>query len=561
MGRGVGIEVNGNAVRVAVVEGGGRGGKLIAFHEQPIDSDPKKPVDEAAAEALKFALAAVKGKGGRIAGSLDSGDALVRELTLPFTSEDQIRKTYRFELESQIHNYSIEDLVCDYFTIGATDKSSTILAAAVPRAIVEKRLAVFTKAGVDPAALDLDVAALFNAISHAGAVDTDDPFLIVYGTARFTKIILVEKRRPRSLRTIRFSLPSQQSATATGKSSTGEWKTDEFARPPIVVLTDTQFEKLGDPSHDPRGPLIEILAKEIGRFLLANAGAATPSHILLSGEFESVDAAALLQTATQIPVRSLGILGRIEHSLGSNTSATVASRAPVAMGLALKACDVDALGLDFRRQEFSYAKKFDAIKQTALITIELIIVLLGAMALNSYFELSDTVSAYRSGDPEKPGMMELHARTYKLATSKDIDDAEQAYTQLLAEYKDFINKAGGGDYPIERSSLELAAQFFRALALLQTDSMKPSGRLEGKELLVQLDDIKVEQNTSGGAEGALLQVHGTIRSVAYAEALMKRVRTTEPFSDKSWTVEIPGYEPTPGGLQKFSLKIARGKKK
>src|SRR6187549_2022067 len=205
MARSVGVELTPAHVRILSLEHAGKVSKILQFHETPIPAG-ETPWEERAVEALKLACADSKVPKGRIIGSLDSGDSILREVSLPFKGDDQIRKTVRFEMESLIHNYTIEQLVVSHYKTGETDKGSLLLAAAVPKTVIEKRLKLFQSAGVDPVALDLDVAAVINAMLHAGAIATDEPLLLVHGTPKFTKLVFIEERRPRSIRTIRFSI-------------------------------------------------------------------------------------------------------------------------------------------------------------------------------------------------------------------------------------------------------------------------------------------------------------------------------------------------------------------
>jgi len=205
MARSVGVELTPAHVRILALEHAGKVSKILQFHETPIPGG-ETPWDERAVEALKEAFTVSKIPRGRIVAALDSGDSILREVSLPFKGDDQIRKTVRFEMESLIHNYTIEQLVVASYKTGETDKGSLLLAAAVPKVVVEKRLKLFQSAAVDPVSLDLDVAAVFNAMLHAGAIATDEPLLLVHGTPKFTKLVFIEQRKPRSIRTIRFSL-------------------------------------------------------------------------------------------------------------------------------------------------------------------------------------------------------------------------------------------------------------------------------------------------------------------------------------------------------------------
>src|SRR5262245_5952039 len=109
MARGIGVEITPQRVRAAVVDGAGRRPKLLAFHEEDVEPSPPDQPGLGLAAALK--RVAQKVNGGRLVVGLDSGEVIVRELTLPFKGEEQIRKTVAFELESLVHNYSIEELV------------------------------------------------------------------------------------------------------------------------------------------------------------------------------------------------------------------------------------------------------------------------------------------------------------------------------------------------------------------------------------------------------------------------------------------------------------------
>src|SRR5436190_3307723 len=208
MARSVGLELTPAHVRILSLELAGKVPKILQFHQAPVPAG-ETPWEERAAAALKQAFTEAKISKSRVVAALDSGDAILREVSLPFKGDDQIRKTVRFEMESLIHNYTIEQLVVAHYKTGETDKGSLLLAAAVPKTVIDKRLKLYQAAGVDPVALDLDVAAVINSMLHAGAIATDEPLLLVHGTPRFTKLVFIEGRKPRSIWTIRFSMPGE----------------------------------------------------------------------------------------------------------------------------------------------------------------------------------------------------------------------------------------------------------------------------------------------------------------------------------------------------------------
>src|SRR5436305_1518103 len=104
MARAVGIELTEASARILSIEQNGKKTSILRFHEAAIPSDPATPWEERATAALKQGLSDSGVPRGRVFAALDSGDAILREVTLPFKNEEQIRKTVRFEMESQIHN-------------------------------------------------------------------------------------------------------------------------------------------------------------------------------------------------------------------------------------------------------------------------------------------------------------------------------------------------------------------------------------------------------------------------------------------------------------------------
>src|SRR6185503_5548727 len=263
-----------------------------------------------------------------------------------------------------------------------------------------------------------------NSMLHAGAIATDEPLLLVHGTPRFTKLVFIEGRKPRSIRTIRFSMPGEVPVAAEvlpGKppsAPTGD--TPE----PIVVVSESSFE--GSPSYRQNlSSLIGILSKEISRFLLANASSSSPAHILLSGDFEEEGAAEMLETATRIPVKTFDLIQAVDPAAKGMGSS---SRIAVPLGLALKGAGVDALGMDFRQEEFQYTKRFEALKTTMLVTVELVIVFLAAVALHFYFKKKDIEVSLKS-------VYSYHQQMYENVSGETISDGTQAYPKFNELYE------------------------------------------------------------------------------------------------------------------------------
>lgn len=534
MSRAVGVELTETSVRLLALENGGAKAKALLFHQAPIPAGEELPWEDRAAMALKEAFAASKASRARVVAALDSGHAILREVALPFKGEEQIRKTVRYELESMIHNYSIEQLVVAHYRIGETDKGTVLLAAAVPKEVVARTLRVFAKAGIDPVALDLDVCAVFNAMKHAGAVETDEPQLLIYGTSKFTKLILVENRKPRSIRTIRFSLPDAGPAPKAAP--------EEVA--PILMLETEDVPRFRELDAGAQAGLVGILAKEVSRFLLAQAATASPSHILLAGDFEDEEAARQIEAATRIPVKTFDLLAAVE---GAGIDGRPA-RAAAALGLALKGAGTDALGMDFRQDEFRYQKKYEALKTTALVAAELLVVLLAAVGLHLWFKRGDLQKA-------NTWVLEQQRVFYEGLVGDELADASQAYPKLNDLYK----KAGqqtNPEGPLVESGRAAWIELFGAVQRFK--QKYASQKLGGGDLFLMIDGVEIQQTTTSGNESLTLTLRGKIRNHEFAGVLKNEVRAAEVFAAADWSGPIVPIE---GGLFQFSLKAVKTKPK
>ncbi len=539
MGRAVGIELTESSARILSLEQNGKKSRILQFHEAPIPHDPAVPWEARAAAALKQGLADAKIPRGRIVCALDSGDAILREVSLPFKGDEQIRKTVRFEMESLIHNYTIEQLVVAHYKTGETDKGSLLLAAAVPKTVIASRLKLYQEAGADPVTLDLDVCAVFGAMLHAGAIDPVEPHLLVYGTKKFTKLVLIEQGRPRSIRTIRFSMTPAPRAAARADDLPG---TEEA----IVVLSEEEARQFGQLDQETQRSLVGILSKEISRFLLGNAASANPAHILLSGEFEDRAAAGMLEAATRIPVRTFNLV----EALDAEQAGAVRDRSSamgVALGLALKGAGIDPLGMDFRQDEFQYRRKFEAIRNTAAITAQLVIIFLAAIALHFYFRRIDAEKALKT-------VLAHHEDLYFNATAETVEP-RQAYPKLV-EKAQGIRDQQGLELPIRSSARVAWRDLFRALEGFQRKFGHQ--KLGEADLLLVMESVDVAQNTALGSETLTTTLRGRIRNLEFAGAMRNEVRAQELFRNAEWVGNMDIDE---NGLYRFTLRSqwAKGK--
>jgi Tfp pilus assembly PilM family ATPase len=101
-------------VKVAVLEGSPKGAALKRFAESTYDIGPDGIISPAMViDALRKALSACKAPRNAASLAVPAETCIVREITVPFTQDDQIRKVVKFEFEPHLHNNAIEEVIVD----------------------------------------------------------------------------------------------------------------------------------------------------------------------------------------------------------------------------------------------------------------------------------------------------------------------------------------------------------------------------------------------------------------------------------------------------------------
>src|SRR5258707_15531134 len=115
MAKGTGIEIGATTVTVAEVEGSAKKFRVTAAGRAPIEA--AAPGDErikAVSQAARAAMKAARAGREQVVVSIPACDVIIREIQLPFTDEDQIRKVIKFESESHLHSCDIDDVVIGF---------------------------------------------------------------------------------------------------------------------------------------------------------------------------------------------------------------------------------------------------------------------------------------------------------------------------------------------------------------------------------------------------------------------------------------------------------------
>jgi len=184
------------------------------------------------------------------------------------------------------------------------------------------------------------------------------------------------------------------------------------------------------------------------------------------------------------------------------------------------------------------------VKTTLLVTVELVIVFLAAVALHFYFKKKDL-------DANLKTVYNYQQALYENATGQTLIDASSAYPKMSELYR----QAQGGasaDLPIKTSAREAWRDLFNALARFQQKNGDKT--LNDGTLFLEVESLDIQQSTSPGNEMLTMMMRGKIRNLEFAGLLKSEVRATESFAN----ADFVGSMPPSGETYQFTMKATKG---
>ena len=389
MAKAAGIDIGSRACKVAVVDGGPKGAKLLRFVEQEYDIPPGEVLTPAIAlDALRKALVAAKAPKQAASLAIPAEQCILREISVPFTQDDQIAKVAKFEFEPHLHNAAIEGVVVDFIQTGPARVGTRLLVFACLKDVLQARLQQLAQVGVDPLHVDVDVAALYNAAKSSGALDEHPNCLIIDIGARTTKTLFVQGGLLTVARSIRLGAGSarkrlaadfegdEDAATQAMERAAGA---EALAQMPVdsagtveIVTSLKEMEALV--ARDRNDEFLQRVMRETQRTLpmVGDAQAVTRVFLTGGGATQHPNARRELQDRFGAEVEDLPILSAVTHDLSPTDADRARSSGAVAIGTALKVLGIDAAGIDLRQEEFRFARTFDQVKNALATGVTLV---------------------------------------------------------------------------------------------------------------------------------------------------------------------------------------------
>ncbi|MBC8451545.1 MAG: hypothetical protein H8D72_02430 [Planctomycetes bacterium] len=203
MARSCGIRLGRNDFELLILEGSVKKPHVVTCVRGSVPADSEDPLDELV-DALQAEIKGLKVPTDAIGLVVDSGLAAFRRPTLPFDDASKIEQVIKFEIESRVPQWDIDDVIVDFFVAHSTGVESHLLTTVVPKAPLAEAIEVATRAGLEPLEAEADTSAMVNAAWKAEVLHAEGSQLLVHVGATSTSMVVVDGGKVRSMRSARL---------------------------------------------------------------------------------------------------------------------------------------------------------------------------------------------------------------------------------------------------------------------------------------------------------------------------------------------------------------------
>jgi Tfp pilus assembly PilM family ATPase len=321
------LELGEEELRGVLIETSFRDYRVVGFYRETLEAD-----DAVAAQVRRF-VARPELQATTVLSALPGELVTWRTFFVPFRDRRRLDQTVPFELEAEVP-FGLDEVIVDYHALQRDKNGTVVLAALVQRTDLEKHLGLLAEAGIDPKVVDLAPLATLNVLRLVEK-DLPDRFIYIGGSGRQLTVAIYRDKHLAGLRTIVLASAGADEETHEGNG-----------RPPRE-----------------ENWLSQVIGEIRWTLTVLNEGAIEPGTIcFVSGkgvQFDEISQA--LQSGLELTTRRIEVKEspRFPRSLAADV-ATFAGP----LGLALReVAPNEALGVNFRRGEFTYHKAQEEVRR------------------------------------------------------------------------------------------------------------------------------------------------------------------------------------------------------
>ncbi len=385
--RSCGIRVGPRRFELVVLDGNAKKHKIVSYltGEFPRGSGDEAADLQQAAAVLKEAVKKHDLPGDSIGIALDTGLGAFRTLKLPFSDAVKIEEVLKFEVESLLPQWNIDDVVVDFHVLESTSDSSELLITAVQKNDLRRQLGLCEKAGVEPQEVELETSAMVNAALQAGLCPIDTAQILVHVGDYSTSVVVMDGGKVREMRAIHIGALSWELATppAAEGEAAAEGEKQPVAPAVEAVLDPLEMQRRIDQA-------IKRIRRELGRTVSAARTAHPLQTVYVCGwEVPGLAGSSILD----VPVK---LLECFEADGGAPADGR--GQLVVAYGVALRELGGGELHPSLRREDLRYSGAFERVELPIAVVCLLLVTLLGVWNIFLYKDLTNvngTMSYWR----------------------------------------------------------------------------------------------------------------------------------------------------------------------
>jgi len=351
MSQTIGIHLGERRFQVVALEGNLKKHRLVCAASGEIPPGPEGA--QAVSERLRELTKQHKLKADSVYLAIDAGVAAFRTLTLPFDDREKIEEVIKFEVESDLPQYDIEQVVVDFLVLSTKPGvESHLLVTAVPKERLARALGLCEKGGLEALDAELEGTALFDAAFESGVLLEDQGTVLIHLGETSTTVAVADGRRLASLRAIRVG-PGKRAAETVEAVEAGE-PADEAAAAPVP---------------QPEDPARAVAAAQRVRRELVRtlSGARTTSEVKQVFVCGQVPPGLIGDTLLDVPVQAMPFpAGEVDQP----------AHHVVAYGAALRGFEGGTLRPSLRREELRFSGKFERLELPMAVCALLLFTLL-----------------------------------------------------------------------------------------------------------------------------------------------------------------------------------------
>ncbi len=293
---------------------------------------------EAIIQAVRNLLDHLRIKPSYVAASISGPSVVIKRVTLPIMTEEELEKSLIFEAEPYIP-FDIQDVNMDFHIIAESEKTPDqmdILLVAAKKEVVNEYAAILEACGLVPAIIDAGCLALANAYEISYPIEDDSCSLLVDIGAEKMTINAVKKEIPIFMNEVPLG----------GKQITHQIESNfniSFEEAEKLKIGEVTNEEQKKELEDIFVSIISTWADEIGQavdLLATTLSKDAIKKIILSGGSSRIpDLDRLITTRTNIPVEILNPFSSIqsdENSFDSGYLKYMGPQVATCVGLALR---------------------------------------------------------------------------------------------------------------------------------------------------------------------------------------------------------------------------------